>query len=58
LRRLDRKMQYFEQGDVMAIVSFAILDPDSGQLRISSAGHFPASRRGARPARRLGRDRR
>ncbi len=40
LRRLDHKMQYFE-GDVMATVSYAMLDPDSGQLRISSAGHFP-----------------
>jgi putative methionine-R-sulfoxide reductase with GAF domain len=40
LRMLDRKMQYFE-GEVMATVSYAVLDPDSGQLRISSAGHFP-----------------
>ena len=37
---LDRKMQYFE-GEVMATVSYAVLDPASGQLRISSAGHFP-----------------
>jgi serine phosphatase RsbU (regulator of sigma subunit) len=41
LRKLDRKMQYFEQGDVMATVSYAVLDPGSGQLRISSAGHLP-----------------
>ena len=41
LGKLDRKMQYFEQGDVMATVSYAVLDPDSGQLRISSAGHLP-----------------
>jgi len=41
LGKLDRKMQYFEEGDVMATVSFAVLDPDSGQLRISSAGHLP-----------------
>jgi putative methionine-R-sulfoxide reductase with GAF domain len=41
LRKLDRKMQYFEEGDVMATVSYAVLDPDSGQLRISSAGHLP-----------------
>jgi sigma-B regulation protein RsbU (phosphoserine phosphatase) len=41
LRKLDHKMQYFEDGDVMATVSYAVLDPDSGQLRISSAGHFP-----------------
>jgi serine phosphatase RsbU (regulator of sigma subunit) len=52
LRKLDRKMQYFEQGDVMATVSYAVLDLDSGQLRISSAGHFPpviaaAGQRGA-----------
>ena len=40
LRKLDDKMQYFE-GDVMATVSYAVLDPDSGQLRISSAGHLP-----------------
>ena len=33
-------MQYFE-GEVMATVSYAVLDPASGQLRISSAGHFP-----------------
>jgi serine phosphatase RsbU (regulator of sigma subunit) len=41
LRKLDRKMQYFEEGDVMATVSYAVLDPDSGQLAISSAGHLP-----------------
>jgi len=41
LGKLDRKMQYFEEGDVMATVSFAVLDPDSGQVRVSSAGHFP-----------------
>ncbi len=40
LRKLDRKMQFFE-GEVMATVSYAVLDPASGQLRISSAGHFP-----------------
>jgi serine phosphatase RsbU (regulator of sigma subunit) len=40
LGMLDRKMQYFE-GEVMATVSYAVLDPASGQLRISSAGHFP-----------------
>ena len=40
LRKLDQKMQYFE-GEVMATVSYAVLDPASGQLRISSAGHFP-----------------
>src|SRR5580704_15540393 len=41
LGKLDRKMQYFEEGEVMATVSYAVLDPDSGQLRISSAGHLP-----------------
>ena len=41
LRKLDRKMQYFEEGDVMATVSYAVLDTDSGQLAISSAGHLP-----------------
>ena len=40
LRKLDHKMQYFEQGDVMATVSYAVLDPGSGQLAISSAGHL------------------
>src|SRR6201993_1601567 len=40
LGKLDRKMQYFE-GDVMATVSYAVLGPDSGQLRVSSAGHLP-----------------
>jgi serine phosphatase RsbU (regulator of sigma subunit) len=40
LSKLDRKMQYFEK-DVMATVSYAVLDPDSGRLRLSSAGHYP-----------------
>jgi putative methionine-R-sulfoxide reductase with GAF domain len=40
LSKLDQKMQYFE-GEVMATVSYAVLDPASGRLRISSAGHFP-----------------
>lgn len=39
LRKLDRKMQYFE-GDVMATACYAMLDPQHGQLRIASAGHF------------------
>ena len=41
LRKLDHKMQYFEENDVMATVSYAVLDPGSGQLAISSAGHLP-----------------
>src|SRR5580704_519173 len=41
LSKLDHKMQYFEEGEVMATVTYAVLDPDSGQLRISSAGHLP-----------------
>jgi phosphoserine phosphatase RsbU/P len=41
LGKLDRKMQYFEESEVMATVSYAVLDPDSGQLRVSSAGHLP-----------------
>ena len=41
LSKLDRKMQYFEEGDVMATVSYAVLAPGSGQLRITSAGHLP-----------------
>jgi phosphoserine phosphatase RsbU/P len=41
LSKLDHKIQYFEENDVMATVSYAVLDPDSGQLAISSAGHFP-----------------
>jgi serine phosphatase RsbU (regulator of sigma subunit) len=40
LSKLDQKMQYFE-GEVMATVSYAVLDPASGQVRISAAGHFP-----------------
>jgi hypothetical protein len=54
LGKLDHKMQYFEEGEVMATVNYAVLDPDSGQLRISSAGHFPPviaapGQRGAMP---------
>ncbi|HEX6452102.1 MAG TPA: GAF domain-containing SpoIIE family protein phosphatase [Trebonia sp.] len=41
LRKVDHKMQYFEANDVMATVAYAVLDPDSGQLAISSAGHIP-----------------
>ena len=41
LSKLDRKMQYFEEHAIMATVCYAVLDPDSGQLAISSAGHLP-----------------
>lgn len=41
LAKLDRKMQYFEEQPVMATVCCAVLDPDSGRLVISSAGHLP-----------------
>jgi Stage II sporulation protein E (SpoIIE) len=41
LRELDRKIRYFEPGDVMATVSYAMLDPHSRQLHISLAGHLP-----------------
>ena len=41
LRKLDHKMQYFEEDEIMATVSYAVLDLHSGQLAISSAGHFP-----------------
>jgi phosphoserine phosphatase RsbU/P len=40
LRMLDRKMQYFEE-DVMATVLYGVYAPESGELRISSAGHPP-----------------
>jgi serine phosphatase RsbU (regulator of sigma subunit) len=41
LAKLDRKIQYFEETPVMATVAYAVLDPQSGQLAISSAGHLP-----------------
>ena len=41
LDKLDRKMQYFEEQAVMATVCYAVLDRNSGQLAISSAGHLP-----------------
>jgi hypothetical protein len=52
LRKLDHKMQFFEEDEIMATVSYAVLDPDSGRLAISSAGHFapviaPPGRHGA-----------
>jgi putative methionine-R-sulfoxide reductase with GAF domain len=40
LSRLDRKMQHFEP-EAMATVLYGVLDPAAGQVRISSAGHFP-----------------
>jgi serine phosphatase RsbU (regulator of sigma subunit) len=40
LRRLDRKMQYFES-EAMATVLYGIFAPDSGDLVLSCAGHLP-----------------
>ena len=51
LRKLDHKMQYFEENDVMATVSYAVLDPDSGQLAHLLGGPSPAGYRNAREKR-------
>ena len=40
LRRLDRKIQYFEP-NAMATVFYGVYEPASGQLTASSAGHLP-----------------
>lgn len=40
LGMLDRKIQYFE-ADAMATVLYGVYQPDSGLLRVSSAGHLP-----------------
>jgi phosphoserine phosphatase RsbU/P len=40
LSRLDRKMQHFEP-EAMATIAYAVLSPDTGELAIASAGHFP-----------------
>jgi phosphoserine phosphatase RsbU/P len=40
LSHLDRKIQHFEPGQ-MATVVYGVLDPPSGQLVFSSAGHLP-----------------
>jgi phosphoserine phosphatase RsbU/P len=41
LGKLDRKMQYFEDNAIMATVCYTVLDPATGQLAVSSAGHLP-----------------
>ena len=38
LRRLDRKIQHFEPGQ-MGTVLYGVLDPAVGEVRLSSAGH-------------------
>jgi serine phosphatase RsbU (regulator of sigma subunit) len=40
LSRLDRKMQHFEPG-LVGTVCYAVLEPASGTITISSAGHLP-----------------
>jgi sigma-B regulation protein RsbU (phosphoserine phosphatase) len=40
LRRLDRKIQYFEP-DAMATVLYGLYTPETGELVVSSAGHLP-----------------
>ncbi len=40
LERLDRKMRHFEPG-LIATVGYAVLDPVTGRMQISSAGHLP-----------------
>jgi sigma-B regulation protein RsbU (phosphoserine phosphatase) len=40
LTRLDRKVQLFEPG-AMATAIYAVLEPDTGILTLSSAGHLP-----------------
>jgi serine phosphatase RsbU (regulator of sigma subunit) len=40
LRRLDRKIQYFEP-NAMATVLYGVLTPETGEFDVSSAGHLP-----------------
>jgi phosphoserine phosphatase RsbU/P len=40
LRRLDRKMWYFEP-DALATVLYAVIDPALDQMHVCLAGHFP-----------------
>lgn len=40
LRKLDRKMQYFEP-DAMGTVFYGLYEPRTGELTASSAGHLP-----------------
>ena len=52
LRMLDRKIQYFEP-NAMATVLYGLYTPESGEFRLSSAGHLPpvlAATAGGQPA--------
>lgn len=40
LELLDRKIQYFEPGQ-LATVAYGLYDPETRMLRLSSAGHWP-----------------
>jgi serine phosphatase RsbU (regulator of sigma subunit) len=40
LRKLDRKIQYFEP-NAMATVLYGVLTPETGEFVVSSAGHLP-----------------
>jgi serine phosphatase RsbU (regulator of sigma subunit) len=40
LRKLDRKIQYFEP-DAMATVLYGLYTPGTGEFTVSSAGHIP-----------------
>lgn len=46
LRHLDRKLQHFEPGQTSTLI-YAMLDPENGTIRFSSAGHLPLAVVGA-----------